>query len=165
MIRPAPVVQRESRLQAIITRIVAAVVLLIGSYFVLTITNVCTIRCHSIVRGNPYECSIESSLGGFIALSEVKIEKARTADVEEKGSNSARVVISNDQKTITTAWLQSPYHSSKAVADEINEQFEFRSVTSFELFQVEAPPAILALVMLLAGIWLLLASVRKMIRK
>jgi len=141
-------------------RVLVAIALFIGAGFVFTSANVSVIRCHSIVKGNPYECSIETSMGGFLSKSESRIENARTVKAEE--DVGTRVVISNDQTTIATPWLQHPFHSSQEVADEINTQFDFRSATSFQFYQAETYPAVGAIVMTLVAIWMLISSVRKM---
>ena len=144
-------------------RLVIAVVLIIAAIFVFTFANVCVIRCHSIVKGNEYQCSIETSMGGFFSKSESQIESARTVKAEI--GDGSRVIISNDQTTIATPWLQHPFHSSEEVANEINTQFDFRSLTSFQLYQVEGAPAAISAAMLLIGISMLFSSVRKMTRR
>ncbi|PWT88268.1 MAG: hypothetical protein C5B54_10905 [Acidobacteria bacterium] len=172
-----PRTQSGTRSRSILTRLVLGVVLLIGAASMISVSTGSIIRCQSIVSGNPYQCAIETNMGGFYPMSSEQIRSAQSASAEEKvmnsydsqkrlrGTRASRVIIKGDDGSISTPWMQYPYRNSEEIATELNAQLDHRSALSLEYRQIEIAPVVVGIICAIAGIWLLISSIRKLVQR
>lgn len=157
-----------------IGRMFVALVLIGGAILMAMIAK--GTRIHCTRTDAAYDCTMQTTMAGFRVLYAEDIQGARSATDERRttsgydtksrsrtSSESHRVVIAGDKTTLASEWMAYPMASADWAVGTLNENFTKRTATSFETWQVEVPPAAVALVLALVGLLLFLSGARRAI--
>lgn len=154
-------------------RIAVGLLLLGGAVLMALIAKGTRIHCTRTAAA--YDCTMETNMAGFRVLYAEDIRGARSATDETRTSDSYdsktrtrstserhRLVITGEKSTVASEWMAHPMASCDWAAGTLNENFAKRQAASFETWQVETPPAAVALVLAIVGVLLFLSGVRRL---
>ncbi|MEK6375909.1 MAG: hypothetical protein AABO58_24800 [Acidobacteriota bacterium] len=154
---------------------IAVGLLLLGGAFLMAMIAKGT-RIHCTRTAAAYDCTVETTMAGFHVLYAEDIRGARNATDEKKTSDSYdsktrtrstseshRLMLAGATSTVASEWMAHPLASCDWVSGTLNENFAKRQAPSFETWQVETPPAAVALVIAITGLFLIASGVRRIV--
>lgn len=132
-------------------------------------------RVHCVRTPAAYDCTMQTTMAGFRVLYAEDIRGARSATDEKRTSSSYdsrqhrstsseahRLILTGEKSTLASEWMAYPMASADWAAGTLNDNFTKRQAPSFETWQVETPPAAVALVMAIAALLLVASGMRRL---
>lgn len=154
---------------------IAVGLLLLGGAFLMAMIAKGT-RVHCTRTAAAYDCTMETTMAGFHVLYAEDIRGARNATDEKRTSDSYdsktrtrstseshRLMLAGATSTAASEWMAHPLASCDWAAGTLNENFAKRQAPSFDTWQVETPPAAVALVVAITGLFLIGSGVRRLL--
>jgi hypothetical protein len=133
-------------------------------------------RIHCTRTDAAYDCTMQTTMAGFRVLYAEDIRGARSATDEKRTSSSYdsrqhrsssseahRLILTGEKSTLASEWMAYPMASTDWAVGTLNENFTKRQAAAFETWQVEVPPAAVALVLVIVGLLLFLSGARRAI--
>jgi len=156
-------------LGAVVGRIALGLLLLGGATLMALIAKGTRIRCSRTAAA--YDCTVQTTMAGVRELYTEEIRGAQKATDEKRvtssgtnrksSSETQRLVLSGDKATLASDWMAHPVVSCASAAKTLNDNFAKRQAESFETWQIEMPPAAVALVVGIIGLLVILSGVRR----
>ena len=154
---------------AVLGRILFGLLLLGGATLMALIAKGTRIRCSRTDAA--YDCTVRTTMAGVRELYTEEIRGAQKATDEKRvtssgtnrksSSETQRLVLSGDKATLASDWMAHPFASCASAAATLNDNFARRQAESFETWQIELPPAAVALVVGLIGLLVIVSGVRR----
>ena len=165
----------DGRWRAFATRALMGSLLLVGGFFLMSISTGVWIDCARDPSDESYRCRVEKRMAGVRLFSDENLQRARSAASGEMTSGSydrrtgysgltrTRVVITGPYGSVATEWMAYPIPSSPIVASRLNRFFEGQGQPTFKSRQIESAPVGAAIVVTIVGLVFVWSALRRLL--